>query len=149
MPTTFTSNSAFALSSDTFKTQTKAVELPFIGLKSSTKHDVFVDGINYNWATKQFGKNLGDDLVSDERGRLTIIIYLEIPYEGTVSYDNIIHNTNQNVLIGNQSEAKARNYMTTNKVIEVKGDNSYGKYLKTLRILVNPAHVNRAESHGH
>lgn len=149
MPLAFTSNTSFTLSSDTFKTQCKGITIDFGGLKPLTRHDCLVDGLNYNWATKQFGKNIGDDLISDVKGKINITILFEIPYEGTIAHDNIVTRVDNNLLLGNQSEQRTNNYMVTNKVIEIKGNNSYAKYIKTFRFLINPYHANRIEHHGH
>lgn len=49
----------------------------FVGLRPNTKHDLYMNGIIYNWAAKPYGKNLGDSIISDNNGRVSIDVFHE------------------------------------------------------------------------
>jgi hypothetical protein len=129
-------------SNETYQSKCLRITLEAGGLKPFTKHDIYFDGILYNFATKPFGCNLGEPLITDERGFVKFESLYEHPFEGTYSYENI------NDLDKKDGGSTSR-FVKTSMLIELRGNDSYGSFLYPKNIYVIPAHVTRPEDHGH
>lgn len=149
MPLVSTSNTNInTIDYDTFTTRTVNLPINTIGLKAYTQFDVYVDGVNCNWAAKQFGKDLGDPLVSDQEGKLSFFILYEFPYEGTYAYDSVNNNGN-NGKLGSQTN-KNVNYVDSFIEIELRiGSVIVSKMKIPSPLIVTPGHTNRSDHHGH
>lgn len=148
MPLVATSNTFLDdISYDTFQTRNHTWNMKFWGLKPNTKHDLYVDGVEYNWAAKQFGKDLGADLVSDSDGKLLFNLFYEFPFEGTYSLD--MSNKNQNLGSGSSVTSVDCKYVKTDIVVELRAGNSVTTHRIPYRICYVQGHTNRSDHHGH
>lgn len=129
-------------SNDTYQGKARRIILKTTGLKPLTKHDVYFDGILYNFATKPYGGNIGDPLISDNGGYIQFESLYEHPFEGSYSYEGIV---DKSKLDGGSSSRFNKTYM----FIELKGPDSYASFNYPKRIYVVSTHVNRQETHGH
>lgn len=133
---------------DTFTARTLNFPVSAKSLKAFTQYDLYVDEVNYNWAAKQFGKDLGDPLVSDQEGRLYFTVLLEFPYEGTYAYDEVQYDSNQGKL-GSQTNRNV-NYVQSYMDVELRvGSEVVSKMKVSKPIIVTPGHTNRSDHHGH
>ncbi len=62
--------------------------LEFYGLRPHTTHYFYFDKVKITGMVKQFGKKLGQPLISDESGNLKVIYYLSSGISST-SYESI------------------------------------------------------------
>ena len=62
--------------------------LDFYGLRPNTTHYFYFDKVKITGMVKQFGKKLGQPLISDESGNLKVIYYLSSGISST-SYESI------------------------------------------------------------
>jgi len=62
--------------------------LEFYGLRPNTTHYFYFDKVKITGMVKQFGKKLGQPLISDESGNLKVIYYLSSGISST-SYESI------------------------------------------------------------
>ena len=62
--------------------------LEFYGLRPNTTHYFYFDKVKITSMVKQFGKKLGQPLISDESGNLKVIYYLSSGISST-SYESI------------------------------------------------------------
>lgn len=129
-------------SNDTFQTKARRLILKANGLKPLTKHDIYYDGILYNFATRPWGGNLGDALITDAKGFIQFESLYESPFEGTYSYEGT---NDSNKFDGGSQSRFNKSYM----FVELKGPDSYGSFNYPKRIYVVSAHVNRPQDHGH
>jgi hypothetical protein len=149
MPLWSTSNVVFAdTTQDTLRSKAFNVPISVTGLKPNTKYDFYLDSVLYTWACKPFGKNLGDNLVSDASGKLTFYFLYDFQYEGNYAFDDLPV-TPQTGSQYNQQGTDQYYYYKTNRFIELKGPGSYASAYFPLRLLIIPSHVNRIQSHAH
>jgi hypothetical protein len=149
MPVWATSNTVFDdTTTDTLRSKAFNIPIESGSLKPNTKYDFYLDSILYNWACKPWGKNLGDDLVSDDEGKLYFNFLYDFQYEGNYAFDNLPV-TPVTGSQYNQQGADQFYYFTTNRFLELKGAGSYVSAYFPLRLLIIPSHVNRIESHAH
>lgn len=83
----YNKDSMSTLATDTSRTTVKAIKLSFGGLRPNTKHKMYLDGVDYTWACKGFGQNLGEDILSDENGQVNVTVLYEIPYSFPSNYE--------------------------------------------------------------
>ena len=62
--------------------------LEFYGLRPNTTHYFYFDKVKITGMVKQFGKKLGQPLISDDSGNLKVIYYLSSGISST-SYESI------------------------------------------------------------
>ena len=62
------------------RTQNHFYELGARGLTPSTKHNIYLDDEDIGFRTKQFGKDFGDDLITDENGTIFFGVLLQLPF---------------------------------------------------------------------
>ena len=62
--------------------------LEFYGLRPHTTHYFYYDKVKVTSMVKQFGKKLGQDLITDENGNLKVIFYLSSGISSN-SYESI------------------------------------------------------------
>ena len=132
---------------DTQKSYTVLQKVRFTSLKPGTKHDLYIDGVLHNWSARPFGKNLGDDLITDDLGTISFQVLLEFYYSGSYSYDQNLHQVN--ILTGKNVEDNSKSYYTTTKLIEIKAPGSRGYMNIPMRILVSGGDPNTIEPHAH
>ncbi len=138
-----TSNAVFASVADTFRTRAKFVKFFAKGLRPNTKYSISVDGIEYGWAAKQIGKNLGDNLVSNDIGTLDFGLLVETPYNENYAFDTIITQLSKEERLNQQQIPN--NYKTTTRLIELIAPNSYAAFQMPYRVLVVDDQPNRLE----
>jgi hypothetical protein len=149
MPLWNTTSDVFSdVTSDTVRSKTFNVPADVSGLKAKTNYDFYLDGVQYNWACKPFGRQLGDQLVSDPEGKLKFNFLYDFQYEGNYAFDNLPA-TPVTGSQYNQQETDSYYYFTTTRFIELKGANSYASAYFPLRLLIIPSHVNNITSHQH
>lgn len=150
MPVWTTSPDVFDdVTSDTVRSKAFNVPITCMGLKPNTKYDFYLDGIEFSWAAKPFGKRLGQDLVSDASGKLSFYFLYDFQYEGNYAFDNV-PNTPATGSQYNQQGDDQPYYFTTQRFIELKGaGGAYASAYFPLRLLIIPSHTNRMESHAH
>lgn len=144
-----TSNDYFTtLSLDPPITNNKLLELNCWGMKPNTKYEIYVNDVEFGWATKQWGKNLGDDLISDEKGQITVYVLSEIPFEASYAYDHD-RPDNSSPTRNKQTDSKPSNIVNTLTTIELRAPNSIITIMRQTNILVTLGHPNRSEHHKH
>lgn len=150
MPLWSTSNSVFSDTiSDTVRSKTFNIPATVAGLKPSTNFDFYLDGVLYNWAVKPYGANLGDQLKSDQFGKLQFNFLYDFQYEGNYAFDNL-PTTPITGSQYNQQGPDTLYYYTTTRFIELKGPgDAYASSYYPLRLLIIPSHVNNITSHSH
>jgi hypothetical protein len=134
---------------DTVRCNAHLICLKVNGLRPFTKHKFYIDGIDYSWACRQFGKNLGEDLISDGGGYIKFDVLGEFKYEGNYSFDNATSDQTENAYNQSQQINKSTNFVKTYRFMELKAPDSYAFVNWPMRILVTAGHTNRSESHGH
>ena len=116
------------------------------GLRPLTKHNIFIEGEDRGFATRQFGKAFGDDLISDENGVIQFGLLheiafnreqlFELPQGQTLSFqDRQIAQTTR------QSSATVVN----NLIIELisPDEQSQAQFVVRLNLLLTPGPVNQ------
>ena len=83
----FSNNSITSVSNDTFRTNSHCYKFTYSGLRPNTKHKMYLDGSDYTWACRGFGQNLGEDLLSNNNGQLTVYVLYEIPFSKPAAYE--------------------------------------------------------------
>lgn len=78
---------------DTYRTAAHAYNMAFVGLRPNTKHKIYLDGIDYTWAAKGYGQNLGEDILSTEKGTASLMVYFEIPLSRPAQFELDVPNT--------------------------------------------------------
>ena len=142
------SNSGFGYaSSDTFRAKAKELSLSFAGLKPLTRYDFYINGSNYNWASRTYGADLGDPLISDAYGKITVLYVFEIPYEGSGYSPTSNRQYDQSVQLNSQEQAPTQ-YATSMQLMELIAPGSYVSVNVPLNIIVTPEHINRIEGHS-
>lgn len=107
------------------------------GLRPNTKHKLYLDGVEHTFAARQLGKDFGDDLISDQSGRIDLEYLMqfnfnrdqnfELPEQQTLSYRDSVLNTQR-------SNRVVKNYV----LVEIKSADgqSYAQHVRTInRIL--------------
>ena len=132
---------------DTFRTKNYDLPASFTGLKANTTYQIFLNGNDHGWATRQIGKNLGEPLISDQYGRLKIRYLFEITYDGgNYSF--------QQGSLENQAESfdlsntKPKNYFISYQFLELKAPGSYFSINVPIRMRLTSEHTNRIENHA-
>ena len=82
------------------------MEIAAKGLVPLTKYNAFLDGINVNAFVKPYGKNLGDQITSDNKGQVKLLFLMNIAY-------------NENFITTNSNQVT----LNRNKVFELKDPN--------------------------
>lgn len=136
------------IASDTFKSKSAAIPLDFVGLKPNTTYSVFLDNVDASSIVKPWGKRLGDAAVSDASGMLSVLLLMEMPYEGTYSFDHVESKTAAPNKTVNQPKT-GQNYHSTTRLFELRDGTTSIRRQIPQNILVIPGHTNRSEFHGH
>jgi hypothetical protein len=74
----FSNTSIATRADDTQVAGAASIVLRFVGLRPNSKHRVYIEGEDYTWACKGWGKNLGEELVTNEFGSVCFSILYEI-----------------------------------------------------------------------
>jgi len=122
------------------RTQTHMVLFRVAGLRPNTKHLAYLDGQEYGFATKQFGKDLGEDLISDSSGAITVYVLYEVEFNRTQNFEFAVsqslsfQNNQINQQASRQEAAKVNNF----RIFEFKSPdgNSYAQYRMELPLLL-------------
>jgi hypothetical protein len=138
-----TSNAVFTTVADTFRTRTKFLRLTAKGLRASTKYTITLDGIDYAWATKQDGKNLGEDLISDAEGELFFGILIEHPYNDNYTADTI--HTELDLSERLNTQKIKNNYRVSSRLLELRAGDSYTVFQLPYRIILVDDKPNRID----
>ncbi len=107
------------------RVQTRWNQLAFTGLFPNTTYTITVDGEDYTNATRQFGKDFGAPLVSNENGLLVLGVLMEIPFARTQNFElprtNALQFQNEQV-----SSENRRTSQTVTNVITIQLTNGNG-----------------------
>lgn len=110
---------------NTGRVQTLFRGIRFDGLLPNTTYTITVDGEDYSNLTRQFGKDFGAALVSDENGSLVVGILSEIPLARDRNFElprtNTLQFQNEQV-----SSTSRRTTQTVTNIIVVELTNSNG-----------------------
>ena len=121
------------------------------GLIPNTNYTCYINDVDYSWATRQWGKNLGEPITSDESGKALFFVLHEMPFEASYSYD--LENTDQNVYdLRNQQNKQfpTRNIHQTVRSMQLISASGHTITIKTRQsIWVTLGHPNRSEHHRH
>lgn len=149
MPVMATSNLVFENTiSDTARSKCFQVPVSCTGLQPGTTYSFFLDSIDYSWASKPYGGNLGDPLIPDQYGSLNFYFLYDFQYEGNYAFDDMPVSPQENSQFQQQGD-DALYYMQTNRFIELKSaGGSYASTYVPLRLLIIPSHIN-AGTRGH
>lgn len=141
MPFTAQSNTIVGdVSSDTIRTRAHAIPVDVSGMLPNAKYAVRLDGVDYSWACKPFGGMMGDPIQADAKGKVSFIVYAEIPYAGQFSAD-AVPSQPQSASGYNVNQQDVFTYSTSNRVLELIGPGqSYGYCFIPVRSLIAPSH---------
>lgn len=127
----------------TKRVQTQVFYFGASGLRPNTKHTFYIDGVNHNFAARQYGKDFGDDLISDSSGELHIEYLMEFSYNRDQNFElpeqqTLSYQTGQ-LQASQQSNKVARNYV----LIEVKSVDglSYAQHMKKINRILTAGNV--------
>lgn len=123
------------------RTQNHRYRFRFSGLMPNTKHTLYVDGVDYGYATRQIGKDFGADLVSDVDGILDVFVLYEIPFNRNQNFELPQTPTLsfQEEIVNRQSSQNARR-VENFVLFEVKNaaETSYAQYSMKMPLLLTP-----------
>ena len=93
------------------RSQNRLFKVSFSGLAPNTIHYPYLDGVDHTFATKQFGKDYGEELITDENGDLDMYFMREIVWNRTQNFElpenpSVNYQNNQ---LGSQSFASVKN----------------------------------------
>lgn len=135
--------------SDTMRSKCFQVPVSATGLQPGTSYAFYLDSIDYSWASKPYGGNLGDPLIPDQYGSLNFYFLYDFQYEGNYSFDDM-QVSPQDTSQYQQQGTDALYYMTTNRYIQlISAGGSEASAYVPLRLLIIPSHVNRIQGHSH
>lgn len=94
----------------------------FEGLRPNTKHKMFLDDVDYTWACRGWGQNLGEEITSDNTGMARVFVLYEIPFQQPASYEMKIPSSlgGSGNRINNQNGRFEDSVMTYYKTFEIK-----------------------------
>lgn len=81
-----------AVSANLRKVRTFSVPFDIKSLKPTTKFTFWCNGVDMSWSCQQYGKRLGDDLISDITGRLKFTFLGEMNNEVVIYSDTTSKN---------------------------------------------------------
>lgn len=74
------------------RTRATTIVLSANGLKPTSKYTLWCNGVDMSWACKTHGTRMGDPLISDEKGNLTVQFMCEVdPATSTTTIANRSH----------------------------------------------------------
>jgi hypothetical protein len=122
------------------RTQNHAYNIAVRGLKPRTIHKLYEDGEDITWRARQYGKDLGGGLQSDENGNLNFEIYAQIDYPRQFNFElpsvpTLSYETYQ-LNRGSFQNRFAQNYI----IYEIKSsdESSYATYRKRINYITTP-----------
>jgi hypothetical protein len=123
MAVSATSSAAFAKAQDTYKTKVREIQLNAAGLLPNTTYRIAVEGVDYGFATRQLGKNLGDPLISDASGQIAILVTAEVPVAPQYGQiDGVSTAPNKDGIL--QTQNSPNNYRQTSKLLTLSAGDS-------------------------
>lgn len=99
------------------RTQNHYYHMRASGLRPNTKHNIFIEGIDRGYSTRQFGKNFGEDLISDENGEIRYGVLYELEYNRDKNFE--IPSKQQTDPNNQQGSKKPSRIFVENKIIEL------------------------------
>lgn len=78
----YSNSSISTVSPDTEIVGARQFVIRFFGLRPNTKHKVYLDGVDYTWACKGWGQNLGEDILTNEYGVADFRVLFETSRQG-------------------------------------------------------------------
>lgn len=130
---------------NTIRTQTHMTFFGVQGLRPNTRHDVYLEGELYTFACKQFGKDLGEDLISDENGRLAFYMLHEVEFNRNMNFELQSSQSLafQSSGVNQQDSRREANLVTNYKIVEIKSPdgNSYSQLNLESPLLLTPGTV--------
>jgi len=103
------------------RTQNHFYEFNVAGLTPNTKHTIMIDEVDHSWATKQFGKDFGADMISDNDGKMKIGILFELPFPRDQNFElprtNTLQFQNEQLSSGTRQDL---NIVSNIRVLELK-----------------------------
>ena len=115
-----TSNASFAVTTNKVRNvHTKFDHFTVANVKPNTKYSITLNGVDYGWASKPLGGDLGGDLVSNSNGILEFFMLREIPIFGRLVIDNIVPEDSS------EEKKGARDIITEYTLIELRAGGSY------------------------
>lgn len=113
--------------------ETRDLVVSFSGLLPSTKHSLYVNGEDRTAVSRQYGKDFGDDLISDANGELFVLVLTETPFTRGANFElpqenAVAFETNR----FNNQRGGVRNVDRTRILYEVRSanDRSYGQFIQ-------------------
>ena len=94
---------------------------------------------------------MGDPIVSDRDGKVTVFILHEIPFEQSYTYDGILSQTDNQTQLRNQQNSgiPTVNFQTSAKTVQFIAPNSIVTIVLPIRIWLTLGHPNRSDHHTH
>jgi len=127
------------------RTQNHAYSFHVNGLKPNTKHKMYVDGVDNTWATKQHGKDFGDDLISNGDGALSVQLLAQWAYPRNQNFElpeqqSVAFQTNN---VGQGSTQASTKRVNNYVIIEIKSDDSlsYAQFQLKLNLILTAGPV--------
>jgi hypothetical protein len=119
------------------RVQTHKLTLGFNGLLPRTKHILYMDGVDHSFASRQMGKEPGDDIISDANGEAVVEFYYEVPFARDQNFE-LPQTPSLSFQESVLSDSRRQNLVTNVLKIELKSSNeqSYAQYLLNLDLLL-------------
>jgi len=147
----FSNTSISTTIEDTHRSGVHCYKMTFTGLRPSTKHKVYLDGVDYTWACRGWGQNLGEDIITDINGVAKVHVYYEIPFSRPAVYEtktpeSIAYYSNR---INNKNKRMEDVVQVQYKVFEIRSadSQSYATAQMHFHICIIKGDVNRIEQH--
>lgn len=147
----FSNTSISALAKDTFRSTNHMYAFTFTGLRPLTKHKVYLEDVDYTWACKGWGQNIGEEILSDANGEAKVYILYELPFSAPSAYEikepNSINFASNR--LSNQNKRVENQISTYYKTFEIKSADglSHAIVQREFNIVLFNADYNRIEQH--
>jgi hypothetical protein len=123
------------------KTTNIILRFIFAGLSPNTNHIFYKNGEDVSAITKQFGKDFGDTLTTNENGEIILFFLDEIPFNRELNFELPQEQTLnfENAQLNNQNARTDTRVDVTRIVFEIKSLNgqSYAQNIRERRTLIN------------
>jgi hypothetical protein len=127
------------------RTQNHFYEMSVTGLLPNTKHNIYFDGEDIQFRTKQFGKDFGDDLISNANGILHIGILMQLPFPRDQNFELPEQQTLsfQTNMFGPGTDPRVTQTVVNYRIIELKSSNglSYAQFRMKFPLVLTPGPV--------
>lgn len=127
------------------RTQNHTYDFRVTGLRPNTKHTINIDGEDFAYATRQFGKAPGADLITDDDGAIRLFVLYEIMFHRMQDFEIEDQPTlSKQTNIFNQQQSQRNTKVVNNyKIVELISfdGQSYSQFVLKLNLLLTPTAI--------